>query len=110
MLSIKFIIIIIISTGIAARNLNAPTHHGMLGLSIMDCCNSEMQIDTGSNKCRDDAIKYEHTEVFIIYEVSMLLAHVLGFVEKLMTKSFNPELKKHNNHLKPFDGKSYICW
>ena len=42
---------------------------------------------------------YKNTEVFIIDEVNMLPAHVLGFVEELMTKSFNPKLKKHNNHL-----------
>ena len=96
------------STGIAARNLNAPTLHGMLGLSMTDCNNSEMRIDTSSNKCRDNAIMYENTEVFIIDEVNMLPAHVLGFVEELMTKSFNPKLKKYNNRLLPFGGKRVI--
>ena len=96
------------STGIAARNLNAPTLHGMLGLSMTDCSNSEMRIDTCCNKCRDNAIMYENTEVFIIDEVNMLPAHVLGFVEELMTKSFNPQLKKQNNRLLPFGGKRVI--
>ena len=96
------------STGIAARNLNAPTLHGMLGLSMTDCSNSEMRIDTSSNKCRDNAIMYENTEVFIIDEVNMLPAHVLGFVEELMTKSFNPKLKKHSDYLLPFGGKRVI--
>ena len=96
------------STGIAARNLNAPTLHGMLGLSMTDCSNGEMRIDTSSNKCRDNAIMYENTQVFIIDEVNMLSAHVLGFVEELMTKSFNPKLKKHKNRLLPFGGKRVI--
>ena len=48
---------------------------------------------------------YENTHVFIIDEVNMLPAHVLGFVKELRTKSFNPKLKTHNNHLKPFGGK-----
>ena len=30
------------STGIAARNLNATTLHGMLGISKTDCSNSEL--------------------------------------------------------------------
>ena len=96
------------STGIAARNVNVPTLHGMLGLSMTDCSNSEMRIDVSSNKCRDNAIMYENTEVFIIDEVNMLPAHVLGFVEELMTKSFNPKLKTLKNHLKPFGGKRVI--
>jgi hypothetical protein len=96
------------STGIAAQNLNAPTLHGMLGLSQTDCSNSEMRIDENSTKCTQNAVMYEDIDVFIIDEVSMLPAHMLGFVEELMSKSFNPKRKLVNGKLLPFGGKRVI--
>ena len=96
------------STGIAARNLNAPTLHGMLGISKTDCSNSELRIDSTSTKCKDNSIFYENIDVFIIDEVNMISAHMLGFVEELFTKSFNPKLKKQCGKLLPFGGKRII--
>jgi hypothetical protein len=96
------------TTGIAARNLNAPTLHGMLGISQTDCDNSEMRIDAHSTKCQNNAVAYADIDVFVIDEVNMLPAHVLGFVNELMTKSFNPQYTEHNGKLQPFGGKRVI--
>lgn len=51
---------------------------------------------------------YDNIDVFIIDEVNTVPAHVLGFVDELMTKCFNKELKKTKKRLLPFGGKHMV--
>jgi hypothetical protein len=47
-------------------------------------------------------------ELFIIDEAGMLPAHLLGYLDEVMCKSFNPANKKKAGSLPPFGGKRII--
>lgn len=88
------------STGKAASYFNGPTLHAMLGLSQKDISEASMPLHPNNRKCEDNRRIYANIDLFIVDEVSMVPAYMLGFVEFVMRMSFDPT--------KTFGGKRVI--
>jgi hypothetical protein len=96
------------TTGKAASYFHGPTVHGMFGLSHLDFTEARAHLDPSDTKCKDNRIAYEGVELFIIDEASMLPSHMLGFLEEVMTTSFNPDRRKRAGLIPPFGGRRVI--
>ena len=83
----------------AATAFYEPTVHSMLGLSFQ---NSNKDVKASDSKCVSNAILYENTDLFIIDEISMVSVQLLGLIDDVMSKFFNPSGKnvaREKNHL-----------
>ena len=96
------------TTGKAASYFNGPTVHGMFGLSQNDFSEASAHLDPYDKKCQDNRVAYQDVELFIVDEVGMLPAHLLGYLEEVMCKTFNPKNNKINGKIPPFGGKRVI--
>ena len=96
------------TTGKAASYFNGPTVHGMFGLSQNDFSEASAHLDPYNKKCQDNRVAYQDVELFIVDEVGMLPAHLLGYLEEVMCKTFNPKNNKINGKIPPFGGKRVI--
>ena len=79
------------STGKAATAFHEPFVHSMLGVSFQD---GNRDIKASDSKCVSNAIFYENTDLFIIDEINMGSAQLMGLIDDILSKSFNPQRKK----------------